>query len=99
MWLDEAAKAGQDLDMADEEEKNEDVGESKKHRNMFNAKNGQQFAINNVFFQAGMSSDSEEDESSSDSDDSRDRDGKIMETNLMTSQNYFNQSYQQSNYI
>ena len=39
-----------------------------------------------------MSSDSEEDESSSDSDDSRDRDGKNMETNLMISQNYFNQS-------
>ena len=90
MWLDEVAKAGQDLDMADEEEKNEDAEESKKHRNMFNAKNGQQFAMNNVLFNAGMSSDSEEDESSSDSDDSRDRDGKIMETNLMTSQNYFN---------
>ena len=40
MWLDEAAKAGEDLDMADEEDKNEDVGESKKHRNMFKAKNG-----------------------------------------------------------
>ena len=54
--------------------------------------NGQQFAMNNVLFNAGMSSDSEEDESSSESDDSRDRGGKIMETNLMTSQNYFNQS-------
>ena len=58
---------------------------------MFTTKQGKNYTMNNVFFNAGLGSDSDYDDEY-DSEDSEEDQGRRMETNVLTQQNYFNQS-------
>ena len=55
---------------------------------MFTTKSGKNYTMNNMFFNAGLGSDSDYD--SENSEESEESYGRRMETNVLTQQNYFN---------
>ena len=57
--------------------------DTKKHRNMFTGRAGRNYTMNNVFFNAGLGSDSDYD-SEYESDDSDESEGRRMENNVLT---------------